>query len=285
MRIVLLMILSGVLASCSLNRLVVRQMTPVLQNSAEALYEENDLQLAEQALASNLKLLDGMLKSDPQNKDILLLLAQAYAGYALGFAEDTAPGRARDFYLRARDYGLKVLRQDAGYQRAEAKGPNAVRGYIKTAGADMVPALFWSAFAWAGYINLSLDNPRALLDLATVQQMMDRVQAVQPDYFHGAVYLFQGSVWGMKPAMLGGNPQKALDNFNKNLQITKGHFLLTYIYMARFYAAKTLNEELFESWLKKVLDTPPDVEKGLTLFNAIARKKARRLLAQKDDLF
>ncbi len=285
MKTVIFMIVIGLLSSCSINRLVVRQMTPVLQKSAEALYEESDLQLADQALASNLKLLEGMLKSDPQNTEILLLLSQAYAGYALGFAEDSNPQRAKGFYLRARDYALSALRQDTDFQNAEKKGMEEFKEYLKGANKERVPGLFWSAFAWAGYINLSLDEPRALLDLARVQLMMDRVEKLWPGYFHGAVYLFQGSVWGMKPRMLGGDPQKALNYFEKNLKLTKGHFLLTYIYMARFYAAQTLNEELFDSYLKKVGDTSVDIEKDLTLFNAIAKKKAKLLKAQKDDLF
>jgi len=54
--------------SCSLNRLAVRQLTPVLENSANAIFEETDLIIAEQSLISNIKLLEGLLKTDPENQ-------------------------------------------------------------------------------------------------------------------------------------------------------------------------------------------------------------------------
>jgi len=271
--------------SCSPSALVIRQMTPILENSTQALYEESDLQIAEQALASNLKLLEGLLKSDPENRELLLLLAQGYAGYALGFAEDEEPERAKQFYLRARDYGFKVLNQDKKFVQAQKEGLEKLQIYLNRLRIEDVPALFWTGFAWSGYVNLALDEPDALLALPEIQLYMQRVEHLQPDYFYGAVYLFWGGVYGMKPAILGGDPHKAGDYFQKNINLNKGHFLLAYVYAAQFHAAKTLDETLFDQYLEKVTNTPVDVQPELTLFNQIAKQKARQLLAQKEDLF
>lgn len=274
-----------ILFSCNPSALVIRQMTPVFEKSAQALYEESDLQIAEQALASNLKLIEGILKNDPQNEDLLLLLAQGYAGYALGFAEDDEPQRAKLFYLRARDYALKILEQKPGFVEAKQKGLEALKQHLQDYSKKDVPALFWTGFAWIGYANLALDNPEALLALPEIQLLMERVEVLQPDYFYGAVYLFWGGVYGMKPAILGGDPQKAGEYFQTNIDLNQGTFLLAYIYAARFYAAKILDEELFEHYLFMVENTPVDVRKDLTLFNQIAKEKAKRLRAQKEDLF
>ena len=68
MRIYLsLFLMTVLLSSCSLNKLVIRQSSRLLDYGALALYEETDLRLAEQALASNIILLEGMVKGDPQN--------------------------------------------------------------------------------------------------------------------------------------------------------------------------------------------------------------------------
>ena len=80
---------------CSVQRMAIRSLGGVLDNSMEALYEEKDLELAEQAIASDLKLLEGLIKSDPGNGRLLLLAAQGFASYALGFVEDESPERAR----------------------------------------------------------------------------------------------------------------------------------------------------------------------------------------------
>jgi len=97
------------LTGCSYRAFMVGQMTPILETSATAIFQESDLKIAEQSLASNLKLIEGLLQNDPQNERLLLLAAQGWSGYALGFAEDEEPERARMFYLRAKVYARKSL--------------------------------------------------------------------------------------------------------------------------------------------------------------------------------
>lgn len=273
------------LNSCSLNRLVIGQMSPILENSSAALFEESDLKLAEQALASNLKLIEGLLKSDPQNERLLQLAAQGYSGYALGFIEDENPERAKVMYLRARDYGLRLLQKNNNFAQAEKEGLETLAGLVKSYDKSDLPGLFWTGFSWAGYINLSLDKPSALLDLPKVQLIMERVEELDSSYFHGAVYLYFGSIYGMKPKIMGGDPEKAKQYFDKNLQITENKFLLTYIYMAKYYAAKILDESLFDQYLAYVESASIDVLPGMELLNQIAKRKADYLRKMKEDLF
>jgi len=265
--------------------MVIRQMEPILLQSSNALYEESDLQLAEQALAANLKLVEGLLKNDPENEELLLLLAQGYAGYALGFVEDVDPQRAKVFYLRAREYALHILQKDKAFYNAENAGLEALTQIVNSYGAEKVPPLFWAGFAGAGYLNLDLGNPMALMDLPKIQLFMDRVEALEPSFYYGAVYLYQGSVLGMKPVIMGGNPAKAKEYFEKNLELNQQKFLLAYIYMAKYYAAKTLDEELFDQCLNKVETAPLDILPEMTLISQIAKRKAAMLKKSKEELF
>ena len=156
---------------------------------------------------------------------------------------------------------------------------------INSMNADYIDALFWTGFAWAGWINLSLDNPRAVIELTKVQLIMQRVLDLDETYFHGSVHLFFGSIWGTKPRMLGGDPEKAKSHFEKNLEITQGKFLLTYVYYARYYAAKILDEDLFNQFVFKIEETPADVLPEYQLLNMIAKDKVKYLNKIKDDLF
>ena len=79
------------LSACSMDKFVIRQTGALLDYGVLALYEETDLELAEHAMASNIKLLEGMVKGDPENENLLLLTTQALNGYALGFVEDEEP--------------------------------------------------------------------------------------------------------------------------------------------------------------------------------------------------
>src|SRR5438093_301876 len=85
----------------------------IVDDGFDALTEEQDLEFAAQALPSNLKLLEVMLKSEPDNTRLLRVLAEGYNSYALGFVEDTDPERAKIFYQRATDYAMRLVRQDA----------------------------------------------------------------------------------------------------------------------------------------------------------------------------
>ncbi|HID40327.1 MAG TPA: hypothetical protein EYP36_12550 [Calditrichaeota bacterium] len=279
-----MIIITIFVSSCSMQSIVIRQMEPIFQNSADALFAESDYELAKQALPANLKLIEGLLQSDPDNERLLLLAAQGYAGYAMGFLEDTEPRRARAIYLRARNYALRALSNQKDINWLEAPLVQ-IEENLQTIGGKALAALFWTGFSWAGYINLSLTDPQAIADLPRVQAVMKRVEDLDATYYHGAVYLFNGAIYGMKPKILGGDPQKAKFWFDKNLALTRGKFLLTYIYLARFYAANIMDEALFDEYLNKVLNFNQPDEKSLRLLNAIAREKAKRLQTMKDELF
>ncbi len=287
MRRIYALLLILILNGCNVQKLMIRQLQPVIHNSVAAFFEEGDLQIAEPALAANLKLVEGLLKSDPQNQEMLLVLAQGYAGYALAFAEDTNAVRARQLYLRARTYAWRLLQTTNASLAKQLQTASAVDfpRLLQSAGKSDVPALFWIGFSWSSYINLSLEDPQAILDLAKVEPLMQRVLELDPTYFYGAVYLFFGSLYGQKPPLLGGNPNKAKQFFEKNLTLNNGKFLLTYVYAAQFYAAKVLDEQLFESYLQKVLHSSLDILPEIRLLNAVAQKKARRLLARKNEIF
>ena len=284
-KIIIVLILVSTFFSCSLDKFIIRQSSILLDYGSIALYEETDLVIAEQALASNIKLLEGMVKGDPENCELLLLTSQAISGYVLGFVEDEEPERAKPLYLRARDYAARVLKQNDFNLTEENLLIEQYQKNVASIEDEDIDALFWSAFCWAGWINLSLDNPQAFVDLPKVESLMNRVLEIDSSYYHGAALLFFGGIWGTKPKMLGGDPEKAKQYFDKNLEITNGNFLLTYVYYAKYYAAKILEEDLFKQYLKTVKDTPNDVLPGEQLLNAIAKKKADFLLARTEDLF
>jgi tetratricopeptide (TPR) repeat protein len=274
-----------VISNCSLQKIALRSTTNLLNNGIQAIYQEQDLQIAEHAIASDMKLLEGLYQSDPRNKDILILLTQGYASYSMGFVEDEDPDRAKLFYLRARQYGLELLGMTSAYKDSIPckEKPFIERlAYIK---AKDVPALFWTAFAWGGWINLSKDDPQAIFDLGKVKAMMSRVLEIDEGFFFGAAHLFFGSIYGTLPKLLGGDPEKAKEHFNRSLEISDNNFILPYVYLARYYAQPLLDEALFGQYLEIIEKAPIDVLPGYQLLTAIAKDKARKLSNMKEELF
>ena len=260
-------------------------MGGIIDNGFSAFTEEDDLPLVAQALPANLKLLDVMLKSDPTNERMLRLASEGYSSYALAFLEDSDVVRAREFYLRGRDYGLRILRQDPEIARALDGSPDELRSVLARRSKDEVPAAFWTAFGWASCITLSLNDPDIIAGLPTAQVLMEFVAGTDSSFYYGGAELFLGTLYGTRPVLLGGNSERSRQYFEEALRINGGKFLMTYVYEARSYAVQTQNEQLFEELLTRVRETPLDVLPEFKLANAIAKSKAARLLARKSELF
>jgi hypothetical protein len=285
LKILTISVLAGLFLNCSMQRLTLKVISPVIDNSLAALFEESDLPIAKTAIEADLKLLEGLLKSDPENKKLLFYATQGYTSYALGFVEDENPDRARLLYLRGRDFGLKILNQQRSFQQAFRGNLDQFSLALKKFKKSDVPALFWTANAWGNWINISMTDPDALADLPKVQAMMQRVIELEPGYFYGGAYLFLGTILMVKPPIMGGNPDEAKVQFDKCFEYSQKKFLLPYVFFARYYAAKMLDEALFDSTIQQILGTSLDILPEQRLPNAIAQKKARLLLEKREELF
>ena len=281
----LLLLTAALLLQGCVQTLAIRTMGGILDYGLEAFNEEGDLRLAESGLGSNLKLVEALIKGDPENADLLLMASQGFSAYALGFAEDDSVERARMFYLRGKDYGMRALLQNSIMRESIGKDVPTFRAALQRLSKSDVPAVFWTAFGWGSYINVTRSDVAAVADLPKVLAMMEFVKDRDPGYFYGGAYLILGSIEGSMPKVLGGRPELAKEYFEKAIALNGGKFLLTYVYYAKTYAVQTQDQELFESLLQKVADASPDVLPAARLSNAIAKKKAALLRSQMNDLF
>jgi len=257
----------------------------IVDDGFTAITGESDLDFAEKALPGNIKLLEVMLKSDPENVRMLVLTSQGYSSYALAYLEDSLQDRARDFYARGRDFGLRILRQDDDVAKALDGTVDDLKAVLERKGKDLVPGAFWAAFGWGSFIQLSLDNPDAIGDLPRAEALMEFVTRHDSAYYYGGAHVFLGTLYGSRPKMLGGNIDLARRHFESALRINGGKFLMTYVYQAKSVAVQTLDEELFDSCLRKVQEASIEILPEFRLANAIAKRKAQLLLSRRADLF
>ena len=283
-KIVIFTIAAFLFEGC-IQTIALRSMGGILDNGLAAFNEECDIQLAHEALGSNLKLIEALIKSDPENEQFLTFAAQGYNSYALAFCEDDSIERARVFYLRAKEYGVRILNKNKKFKEAMNGDIEQFRTAVKSFDKDDVPAIFWTAFSWGSYVNVTRTDVAGLADLSKVQALIEFVAEKNPSFYYGGAYLFLGTIEGSTPRSLGGNPDKSKEYFEKCLAINGGKFLMTQLYYAKTYAVATQDQELFESLLKQIEDASLDILPEARLANVIAKQKARRLLAQKEELF
>jgi len=280
-----LAIIIALLFSGCIQQIALNSIGGIMDTGFEVLNEEQDLDLADKSIASNLKLLETVIRKDPDNTHYLLLAAKGYSSYALGFVEDDSPDRAREFYQRGRDYALRILKRNEKFRNALPQGPEELRLALTSLSGEDVPAVFWAAIAWGSYVNLSLTDASALADLPKIETMMHFVLEKQPEYFYGGPHLFFGTFYGMRSKMFGGDPDSSKMHFDECVRISGGTFLMTYVFYAKSFAVQMRDRELFDALLTKIDTTSLDVLPEARLSNAIAKKKAKLLRAHIDEWF
>ncbi len=273
------------LISCSTDRVAVRSSISILKNTVIALNEEEDPSFAEKAIASHLKMLEGMIITDPGNEELLLLAARGFCSYAFSFVEEDDTERAKIFYRRGLNYGLQILISGKSFEDSIKQGNESFKAALSDINNENLPVLFWTAYCWGSLINLNRNSPEALISLPKVEKMMKRVLELDEGYYFGGAHLYFGVFFGSLPAMLGGKPEKSQFHFNKALEMTQRKFLMAHVLYAKSYAIQTQNKALFENLLKEVAESPSDILPSQYLATELAKKRAQRLLKVIDEYF
>jgi hypothetical protein len=267
-------------------KMALRVSPSMIPNFTSAFFEECDPDLAEQSLPSNLKLMEGLLKNDPHNGQLLTSLCMGFTGYAMLFVEDDDSERASTLYLRARTYGFRAIGGKAFKLTEAGLKKDIIRSRLLTYSDEKeIEALFWTAISWNAWINLNLDKPVALAQLGAAQACLERVLEIKPDSFHGLTYIMMGSISASMPMALGGKAGRAKTYFEKAMSVSHGKFFLAQYYFARYYAVRVQDKKLFLELIKEIESSPSDGLKEVCLINAVMKNKAKRLMEMSKDLF
>jgi hypothetical protein len=270
---------------CISSQKIVAEKAPALfRDVALSANRQSDIVLVRQGIPSYIMLIDGMVHSYPENPDLLLAGAQAYAAYA-SVLDDDEQDRAAYLSDRAKQYALKALEMTPPFKGALGKPLEVFQERLKQTDKKQVPTLFWVGNIWAGWIASSNEGAAAMADLPWVEALMEKVMELDPGFYYGGPHLFKAILLSARPEQFGGNLKKAQEHFQKALDYSQGKFFMTDVYYAEYYARQTLNRDLFVSTLKRVLETSARVEPDLTLANTLAQRKARKLMAQVDEFF
>lgn len=265
--------------------LAVDTTAEIFLDGQAAFEEESDLELAEHSIAANLKVLEGMLKSSPNNETLLVLCSKSYGGYAFGFIEDKSKKRAEQFYLRGRDYALHVLEKNSSFKEALHADFETFEKSLENFDQDDVSALFWTAYNWGNWMNLNLNSPEAIAIAPRVERMMKKVLELDEGYFFAGPHLFYGIYFGARPPMLGGDKNKSRHHFEMALKLTKRKFLMTQVLYAQYYAVQHQDQVLFQKLLQEVIKAKDSIYPEQNLITQLAKRKARRLLENEKNFF
>ncbi|MDD5167498.1 MAG: TRAP transporter TatT component family protein [Syntrophales bacterium] len=268
------------LGGCSQKAYMVRSMAPLMDDMTTTVNMNSDVDLMRDGLPAGLIQIDGFIKSDPNNK-ILLMGAESYFGYAFSFVEDVNKPRASALYLKAREYALRVLRKKLQFDE-EANDLNEV---LSKCTREDVPALYWAAGSWMSWIGLNVGSPEALMDLPKVEAMLQRVIELDETYYYGTAHAMLGSFYSAQPKNMGGDPEKAYKHFQKAFKISGSKLLFVQLMYAKFYTVQIQDKSLFVKTLNEIVAAPVNFFPEKNLANEVAKRKAKDLLEKADTLF
>lgn len=282
------------------NRLAIETMSDMMAAGQPVYERESDLELATQALAANVKFIEVLLASAPRHPVLLLQAAQGFAVYAYAVAEgqlaetrrdasshvDVHTRRARDLYSRGLQYGLRLLsREHADWLQATSLAAEGLDKHLRQLSPKAVPALFWTAFCWGGVLNMTRDALDTLTALPRLEGLLMRLVELDETYFYGAPHLLLAVHYASRAPILGGKPAQAKFHFERVAKLSGGKLLLVPLLEAQYYAVQMQDRTHFVSSLQHVLQAPESLLPEQAFLNALAKQRAKLLLARVNDFF
>jgi hypothetical protein len=154
---------------------------------------------------------------------------------------------------------------------------------ISVLNARAVPALYWR--------SSNLGRWAILESFATLLSYKDEIRAVMefcldedPLYFYQGPDRYFGIFYAKAPGFAGGDMRKSAAHFNTSIDAQPNYFG-TRILMAEEWAVKEDNRPLFEELVNYVLNGDPNAVPAILPENQCEQRKAKRLLADVDDIF
>jgi hypothetical protein len=143
--------------------------------------------------------------------------------------------------------------------------------------------LYWylaNVGKWA--LNAGVNSQLKYKDL--IRDMAIRLEKLDPDYHHGALYRYWGAYFGTLPDYAGGDLFKSMLFFNKSIKVDP-YYLATRVLMAQTYAVRKKDKKLFEQVLKDVVEAKLNTDYESYPENLMEKEKAKRLLDKMSELF
>jgi predicted anti-sigma-YlaC factor YlaD len=296
-RVFPLLFLALALNGCSVRKFAVNKLGDSLASSGTTFSSDNDPDFVGQAIPFSLKLIESLLAETPQHRGLLFAAASGFTQYSYVYVQQPSEvmestdveksaelrARARNLYLRARDYGLRGLEtKHRGFTAALNENPKSA---VRVVRAADVPLLYWTAVSWGAAIALSKDHPELVAEQPQVESLIDRAYELDPGYEHGVIEQYLISYESARQGVKGDFALRCKEHFDRAVQLSGGQLASPFVAYAESVSIQKQNRAEFDSLLKKALEVNPDTRPEWRLSNLIMQRRARWLLSREDELF
>lgn len=232
------------------------------------------------ALKESLAKFEKLHQAEPQNLESLIFLTRGY--YFLADSHLQNMDEKKPVYEKAAAYGEKAMATNPDF-RAKITSGKSVEESLDTLTQKEVPAIYWSAASLGKWAKAS-GIAAALKYKTRIKAMIERVQQLSPDYFFSAVHRYWGGFYAVAPSFAGGDLNKSKQNFDRSISEAPA-YIGTQVLMAEVYWTKVGDQKAFEKMLNEVLNSHFDNHPEIGPENQWEKKKAAKLLKNKEELF
>lgn len=281
-RILLLaLLLVSMLSGCSS---FVSGATKSLANQLQAtISEHDDPELVKDAVPAYMLMVESLLRSDPDNVDLLSAAANLYSAYGSVFVSDLE--RQQRLSDRAFGYGKQAMCQfDDDFCGVESWHISELEAHLQDLDEDDVSVLFAFGASWAGWIKSHSSDFNAIADVPKIEVVMKRIVDLDETFQHGSAHMYLGVLATLIPPTLGGKPEVGREHFEKAMKLSNGENLMVQVTYAQQYARLLFDRELHDELLQQVMKADAKAD-GFTLTNWLAKEQAKNLLQSADDYF
>ena len=291
-----LVLFTSVAPGCSgfITGMAVNSLAGVLAEAETVFRSDDDLAFVEAPLANNLKLMETLLESDPEHREVLLGATKGFLLYTYGFVEpelftldftqfdekEAVRRRAARLYQRAAAYGFRGL--EVNHPRIAARLRQDPETAAAELGTEDAALALWTGTAIGAWISKATDNPEATADLSVMGALLHRSRELDDTVDDGVVYDY---LTVYEVARVGGSLETAREYYERALAAGPDRLPSVWATWAESGSIATGDREEFRTLLQEALDFDLDSEPGTRLVNQIARERAVWLLDNIDDYF
>jgi hypothetical protein len=222
---------------------------------------------------------------DPSNAQAMISLARGY--YFLVDAHLSSSGADADtmkaMYQKGVDWGEKALLVlEPGFGPAMKAGAK-FEDEIGKISKDAMPAAYWYCTNLGRFATLSGLQAR-LFYKDRVAAAMSRIRELDSQFFYSAADRYFGAFYSALPSIAGKDVEKSKKHFAIANEKSPD-YLGNKVVQAQFLAVELDDAEMYKSLLEAVLAAPDGEDPNSAPENRGAKRTAKKMLAEMDELF
>ena len=290
-----------VLASCSLNKMVINKVSDALTGpgGSDVFTGDSDPALVGDSLPFAIKLYETLLAQNPDHQGLILTTGSLFVMYANAFVQGPAEmlpissyrektselERAKKLYLRGADILYSGLEKKyPGFGGSFRAGK--LDSFLAKTKKDDVPLLYWAVAGILSAYSLDAFNMELGVRVPELKTMIERAYVLDPDFNKGAIDDFFIIFYSALPEnLLGDHSDNANyktnlvdDHFKKAVEKSGGFSASPYISYAKSVCIPAQDYETFKEKLEIALKINPNDDPSNRLVNVLSIQKAKYLL-------